>query len=193
MVLTATALVSAACGKVAADSVNIKAWIPSEVDGRKLDLQKDPSRSGLGKSLNETSGDIEKLAIGEIPGVSESFPTLFIAAMESKTNAQAIEKAFSRSQKMMSESTATIAGEKVRVLEMDLAQLGQGGGAQGQGGGAQPDGGGAQPEGSAKPPMPTITLELFSPNEDTVILVFSAESRKLADAGMKAAIESGNK
>lgn len=185
-------------------SANLEKWIPEEVDGKKVEVKKamlppksedgssttstappegDKARgntSQLGTSLATSIPKVEGIAVGEIPASSdnalaaEGMPSLFIGALQSSEGAKSVKESLSSTAPGANLKTEEVDGIEVSTLEFDMSQQ-----LQGQ----------QLPEGT--PALPKITISYFAPEKNVVVVVFSTESPKLAQAAVKASIESG--
>ncbi|MCC7077981.1 MAG: hypothetical protein IT198_12725 [Acidimicrobiia bacterium] len=182
-------------------SSDLEKWIPEEVNGQKLERKEvtvpkegeegatttappegedAKNTSQLGQSLASSIPKVEGIAVGEIPSTGENaafgqeMPALFVGALQSSEGVDAVQKSLGQSAAGATQETVKVDGVDVTVITFDMAQQ-----LQGQ----------QLPEGT--PPLPTITIQFFSPEKDVVVVVFSTESREMADAATKASIESG--
>lgn len=189
-------------------SADLEKWIPEEVDGKKVEKKEatippksedgssttstttttapaegdeaNANISQLGTSLATSIPKVEGIAVGEIPASSdnalaaEGMPSLFIGALQSSEGAKSVKESLSSTAPGANLKTEEVDGIEVSTLEFDMSQQ-----LQGQ----------QLPEGT--PALPTITISYFTPEKNVVVVVFSTESPELAQAAVKASIESG--
>lgn len=185
-------------------SGDLEKWIPEEVDGKKVEVKEatlppksedgstttssappegdetSAKTSQLGTSLATSIPKVEGIAVGEIPASSdnalaaEGMPSLFIGALQSSEGAKSVKESLSSTAPGANLKTEEVDGIEVSTLEFDMSQQ-----LQGQ----------QLPEGT--PALPKITISYFAPEKNVVVVVFSTESPELAQAAVKASIESG--